>query len=117
MLKVWKGDLQLGGGLPGGASTGGGWAQRQVYRSGSSGGLGQVGWSHQVIHLGLLSQRPNSSAHHQVMPSGCRLEAWVMFQQEDGDGPPFSWWESPGPLRCTGQSRASPHLPLSSSQE
>lgn len=87
------------------------------YRSGSSGGLGQVGWSHKVIHLGLLSQRPNSSAHHQVMPSGCRLEAWVMFQQEDGDGPPFSWWESPGPLRCTGQSRASPHLPLSSSQE
>lgn len=39
MLKVWKGDLQSGGGLPGGASTGGGWAQRQVYRSGSSGGL------------------------------------------------------------------------------
>lgn len=76
MLEVWKGDLQSGGGLPGGAGTGGGWSRRGVHRSGSSGGLGQVGWSHQVIHLAtapnsrLLSQRPNSGAHHQVTPSG-----------------------------------------------
>lgn len=61
-------------------------------------GLGQVGGSHQVIHLGralstrLLSQRPISGACDQVTPSSCLLGAqpWVMLRQED------SLWRSQG---------------------